>query len=388
MKSVLFYIARYPGYGGIESITTLFANHLASDLKYKVSIISCVQQDESILLEKLNSGILFYKLPNIKKINSEENQTFFNKIVEDNHIDTIIYQDSYYPNEDLLINVSNRNHINIICVEHNAPDCGIKSMRFAINSTPWYNIYRKIKINYFNRLGSIKEKKRKQKLYHFCNKYIVLSKGYIPIFLELNKISNPNKIEAIENPISIPIIDKFINKDNICLYVGRFSNQKGLMYLLNIWREVEKDKNCNDWKLILVGDGDKRLEVEKYICKENLKRVYLEGFKTNVIPYYKKASILCMTSIFEGFPMVLPEAMGYGVVPIAFNSFAAINDIIDNNKNGFIIKPYDIKAYKDSLVKLMKETELRQKLALNSIDKTKDFTPEKIWRKWDKVINK
>lgn len=385
MKSILFYIARYPGYGGIENITTLLANHFSSS--NKVSILSCTQQDKDTLLQKLNSKISYYTLPNNTNIRAEENQKLFDQIIKVNEIDTIIYQDSYYPNEKLLLNVKDREKINVICVEHSAPDCSIKSMKYALTKNPWYNFYNLAKILYFHNLGIIKIKKRKQELYNFCNKYVLLSKGYIPIFIKLNKITNISKIKAIENPISIPILEVLPQKDKICLFVGRFSGEKGLMTLLKIWNNIEKDIRYTDWKFIMVGDGEKRLEVEYQIKKYGLQRIQLEGFKTDLTPYYKKASILCMTSIFEGFPLTLPEAMGNGVVPIVFNTFAAVSDIIDNEKNGIIIHEYNDIKYANQLKELMSNSFKREKLAQSAICKAHKFSQNEIFKKWEELIN-
>lgn len=385
MKSILFYITRYPGYGGIENITTLLANHLLM-IGYKVSILSFIQQDEINLLNQLNHNVSFYKLPNKANINAKENQYFLNQIVTDNNITTIIYQDCYFPNENLLLNVTNRNNINIICVEHTAPDCSIKGMKHGIKQVPWYNFYQIVKILFFNILGLKRAKKRKQTLYNFCNKYVVLSKGYIPIFLKLNHIKNSTKILAIENPISIPISENLNEKENICLFVGRFSPEKGLKYLLKIWQEIEKSSKYKEWKLIMVGDGPERIKVESYIKNNKLTRVQLEGFQSNVSDYYKRASILCMTSIFEGFPLTLPEAMSNGVIPIAFNSFAAISDIIDHKNNGILINPFNTRIYTENLIKLIEQPTYRKQLAKNAILKAQNFLPNLIWNKWEKII--
>ena len=94
MKSILFYITRYPGYGGIENITTLLANHLSLRKHYKVSILSCFQQGEKELSPLLHTDIMLFKLPNPTYIKAVENQIFYNQIITDNQIDTIIYQDS------------------------------------------------------------------------------------------------------------------------------------------------------------------------------------------------------------------------------------------------------------------------------------------------------
>lgn len=386
MKSILFYIARYPGYGGIENITTLLANYLSSEKQYKVSILSCTQQAEEELLTKLNKNVQFYKLPNNAVINAEENQNCFNQIITENDIDTVIYQDSYFPNEKLLLNIINRNKIKIICVEHSAPDNGIKNMKYALKNTSLYNLYLLAKICYFHGLGILKTQKRKQELYTFCNKYVVLSPGYIPILLKMNNIKDSSKIIAIENPISQPVQEEMPPKEKSCLFVGRFTSEKGIPYLLKIWKKIEENQNLNEWKLMMVGDGVKRKEIETYIKKNNLKRVKLEGFKNDVSPYYEKASIFCMTSIFEGFPLTLPEAMGNGAVPVAFNSFAASTDIIDNNKNGILIQPYNEAMYIQRLTSLMSEDKEREKLANNALKKARIFTQQSIWDKWNKLL--
>ena len=82
--------------------------------------------------------------------------------------------------------------------------------------------------------------------------------------------------------------------------------------------------------------------------KMGLKRITFEDFQIP-IEYYKRASILCMISAFEGFPMVLPEAMNYKVIPIIFNSYSSAQDIIENEIDGFLIPPFDINKYQKKI---------------------------------------
>ena len=115
-------------------------------------------------------------------------------------------------------------------------------------------------------------------------------------------------------------------KENTVLFVGRIDNRsKKIFTLLDIWENIDID----DWKLVIVGDGPDKKEVEKKANK--IKNIEMVGFK---VPdeYYKKASIFCMTSIFEGFPMSLTEAMQNGCVPIIFGSFPAAYDIIKDQE--------------------------------------------------------
>lgn len=386
MKSILFYIARYLGYGGIENVTTLLANYLSSEKHYKVSILSCHQQAEEELLPKLHTNVNFFKLPDPNHINTVENQNYYNQIIIDEHINTIIYQDSYYPNEHLLFNTSNRKRIKIICVEHSAPNNGLISIRQAIKQNPWYNLYTYAKIFYFHGMGILKMKKRKQLLYAYCDKYVVLSPGYVPIFMKMNNLTNNDKIEVIGNPISISLLNKMPAKEKICLFTGRFTSSKGILHLLDIWKKIEQIPNCKDWKLIMVGDGEQRNEIEAYIHNDHLTRVQLEGFKKEVAPYYQKASLFLMTSIFEGFPLTLPEAMGNGVVPVVFNSFAAIPDIIDSDVNGILIPPFNKEIFINRLSALMQNRNEINRLAQNALKKAQEFSQSTIWAKWNKLL--
>ncbi|WP_462401020.1 glycosyltransferase [Bacteroides clarus] len=386
MSSILFYIARYPGYGGIENVTTLLANYLSVEKRHKVSILSCYQQNEKELLPKLHANVSFFKLPTPTCINTVENQNYYNQIVIDNHIDTIIYQDSYYPNEHLLLNTPNRNCIKIICVEHSAPNNGLISTYQALKKNPWYNFYIYAKIVYFHGLEIFKTKKRKQRLYAFCDKYVVLSPGYIPIFIKMNKLTNTDKIEAIGNPISLSLLSEVPAKEKICLFIGRFTSSKGILHLLNIWKKIEQTPCCKEWKLIMVGDGEQRNEIEAYIYNNHLERVQIEGFKKEVIPYYQKASFFLMTSLFEGFPLTLPEAMGSGVVPIAFNSFAAIPDIITPDIDGILIPPFNEELFAKRLISLIQNQDERERLAKNTLKKAQDFSQLAIWSKWNKLL--
>lgn len=79
-----------------------------------------------------------------------------------------------------------------------------------------------------------------------------------------------------------------------------------------------------------------------------LKRITFHGF-LDPVEFYKRSRCLLMTSNFEGFGMVLVEAMQYGCVPFAYNSFESLTDIIDNGYNGFIIPPFNTDKYVEYL---------------------------------------
>lgn len=80
---------------------------------------------------------------------------------------------------------------------------------------------------------------------------------------------------------------------------------------------------------------------------------------------YKRAQIICVSSTYEGFSLVLTEALQYGVIPVAFDSFESVHDIIDTGKNGFLVKPFQINYYANILKSLMFNDNLRQQIQMN-----------------------
>jgi glycosyltransferase involved in cell wall biosynthesis len=103
--------------------------------------------------------------------------------------------------------------------------------------------------------------------------------------------------------------------------------------------------------------------------------------------YYSDSSIFCLTSNFEGFPMVLPEAMAFGVVPFAFDSFPAVHDIIEDGKTGVLVKPFSIKEYADKLAQLMDDGKERARMSENCMKYVTRFSLDNIVNQWVTLIN-
>lgn len=134
--------------------------------------------------------------------------------------------------------------------------------------------------------------------------------------------------------------------------------------------------------MMLVGDGiDKRI-IQNLIVKHKLERIQITGF-TNPMQYYEKAKILLLPSYTEGFGMVLLEAMQNECIPIVFDSSMGFKDIIDNNKNGFIINALNKEKYIEKCKFLMDNEDIRQKMATQCYLKVANsFNMEKIGTEW------
>jgi len=114
-------------------------------------------------------------------------------------------------------------------------------------------------------------------------------------------------------------------------------SHKNISSALRIWSNL-RNYGYNDWCLKIVGDGPDLEQFENYAKENNLDNVFFEGSKSNVLLYYQEAKVFIMTSKFEGFGMTLTEAQQNGCVPIVFDNFDTLHDIVINNYNGFIIE--------------------------------------------------
>lgn len=379
--NILFVLQRYPGFGGIENVTATLSEAFCSKLGHNVVIFSTSRQkNDSQMIKNKCWKYITSDLKGSLLI------SFFQRIVKENNIDLIIYQDSYVPEEYLIENLD-RSNLKIIVCEHNTPNCLEIGLKNSVKETPFFSFKGLVRrILYPSRLCDTytKSKKRHQKMVDLSDSYILLSETFKQTLLDYYGIKS-KKIIAITNPISSEKQYKFKSqaKEKIVLFVGRLTKQKGVNYLIDIWKIIEK--NHHDWKLMIIGDGEERNFIEKKISKYNLKNIHIEGYQSDVYSYYRKASILFMTSIFEGFGLVLAEAMSYGVVPIAFNSYESISDIIDHNFNGFLVTPFDLQEYTKKFEMAISDDNF-DKMSYNAISKSNNFDILNVLKYWEHIL--
>lgn len=200
-----------------------------------------------------------------------------------------------------------------------------------------------------------------RKIYKLSDKIILLSPHFIDLFEKIYKIKDETKLTSIPNPCRFITSDKPFSilqkKDKIVLIVARLlESQKNLLRALSIWKEIEKDDSLKDWNLTIVGDGPDKGKYLDYIHSNKLKRVNLVG-QQNPVSYYSRTAIFMMTSSYEGFPMTLLEAQYYGCVPIVFDTFESLRDIIKSDHNGIIINKHNDSDFTNQLKKLMSDSD-------------------------------
>ena len=227
--------------------------------------------------------------------------------------------------------------------------------------------------------------------YAAADKVVLLTKGYIPMFQKYGKFHDEKKFCVIPNALSLPdILDKpdyDSNKKNVVLVVARLEEiQKRISLVLKLWEQVAKDDRSKDWELLIAGEGIYKNQYEEYVRTHNIPRLKFLG-RVSPALYYTEASIFMMTSRSEGFPLTLNEAMQYGVVPLAFDSFASIRDIINDGENGYIIPEMDMNTYIEKILTLMGNPDMRRRMAMNALNSCRRYLPERIGEMWWNLLN-
>lgn len=323
----------------------------------------------------------------IKNIDDAQCVISYRKYLTENKIDVVINQDALYV--DFYNNVGDL-PIKVISVIHNNPLMNynhlLNDLLTLRNSSLLERMKRIVRcLLYFRVKKQLREyiDKRFVNIISSSDKILMLSPYYVESLKKFG-ISVENKFDYVYNPNSFPLQTSLFKKKKEIIYVGRLDNRsKKVGRLIKVWSKV--GKKYPDWNLTIVGDGPDRNQLEVLKKKYQVGNLTFEGFQSP-IEYYKRASIICMTSSFEGFPMVLVEAMQFGCVPIAFDSFEAIHDVIIPEKTGELVKPFKIKDYINKLSNLIDDDTKRTTMSDAASMYVARFDVKTIADRWEYIL--
>ncbi|MEH1829420.1 MAG: glycosyltransferase family 4 protein [Nostoc sp.] len=234
-------------------------------------------------------------------------------------------------------------------------------------------------------LGRVWKKLRKL-TYSYADKIVVQSNSAFSYFLDTLKI---NTCIIIPNPVLLPpkvqnISDKVVGNYSL-MAMGRFEIQKGFDILLKAFAKI-KD-TYPKWKLIILGDGSLRFELESLRDELGLSnQVYLPGKTNNPYEFLREANIFVMSSRYEGFPNALCEAMACGLPVISTDCPSGPREIIRDGVDGILVPSENVYALATAMERLMSNEQERQHLAANASDVTQRFSLEKVMGMWEKLI--
>lgn len=202
-----------------------------------------------------------------------------------------------------------------------------------------------------------------------------------------SRLSNVN---VLPNPLVYEPVMKPLNKEKVILAAGRLDawHVKGFDVLMKAWNIVSA-KNP-DWTLIVAGSGSNEslIYLRSILTKDALKKVEFTGFVKDIRALYRKSSIFVLSSRYEGFGMVLVEAMSQGCACVTTDYNGRQKEIINDAKYGIVCHPDDVMSLAESLCMIINDEFLRTKIQNASIERSKDFSLSNIMVKWNCIISK
>ena len=374
--------------GGIGVVTSTLANKFIEEGHHVV--LASFLQPPAEMLAKFDKKVVVESLG--AYTNNDEIVSNLRTLLISNKVDIIINQLGLPFLPCKVINKAKKGlNIKTIAFYHNSPDTNarIKDVEIALSAT--HNPLKKAMLN--AKMFAFKQitSRSMKYVYQHTDLYMVLSPSFVKKFKEFTGITHPDHLQVLTNPVTIDSSSydySLSKKQKEIIYMGRIDyNQKRVYRVVDTWAKLEPV--FPDWKLTIVGDGTARKDIEKQVKEYGLQRVSFEGFQQPK-PYYERASILMLTSEYEGFPLVLAECMSFGVIPAVYNSYSAVCDIIDDGKDGIVLpyhkNGYDANEAADMIANIMKDDGKREQMSLAAIKKSKEYSVEKIYQEWEKVF--
>jgi len=384
--------------GGIGRMTTVLTDHFRKRYGWKVFSIYAFKASKDCVLTD-NDGEIQLRLHDRLGFRSLSNNYIqAADFIKNNNIQVVIIQTSMDVAAKLkksLILIGQEN-VKLISVLHYSPgtdEFPISTEELRKNliqrKSILKNLAKAIVSPFYNQLEHSATVQAYRNAYKYGDATVLLSNSYIPLYKQYASLTEISKLKAIPNsiPFQYTLSEKEIkNKKKTALMVGRMVEfPKRVSTILHIWQKIEKDSKARDWDLKIVGDGPDLEKFKKEASVLNLQRCMFTG-RQDPLNFYLDASIFMMTSEFEGFPMTLVEAQQMGCVPIAFDSFGTLKEVVTNDFNGYIIPNNDVEKFTETTLDLMSDLDKRSQLLTNGLVSCKKYNQDSICAMWKSLI--
>lgn len=208
--------------------------------------------------------------------------------------------------------------------------------------------------------------------------FVVLTKGNL-------KEWDLNNTHVIPNPLPFHKGDMANLENKVVIAVGKQSFQKGYDRLIQCWIEVQK--HFPEWQLHIFGSKDPGKETEKQVERLQLSStIKLFEPVRNIREKFTASSIHVLSSRYEGFGMVIIEAMACGLPSVSFDCPYGPSDIIDDGKNGFLIPNGDIDALAKALMDVMGDFKKRKEMGKYAFESVDRFAMPVIGKQWKNLF--
>ncbi len=170
------------------------------------------------------------------------------------------------------------------------------------------------------------------------------------------------------------------------IMVGRYNDAKGYDYLTEAWAIVHQKHP--DWKLNIYGSGELHDEVERWIRDKHLENSMIMHEPTNqIMEKYLESSICVLSSIYEGFPLVIMEAMSCGVPCVSFDTPFGPRNIIKDGEDGILVEYLNSQALAENICKVIEDDHLRRQLGEKAKQNIQRFSQDAIMKQWTDLFD-
>ena len=362
-------------YAGIERILTCKMNYIARQTSHVVYLATYEQQNKPLPFP-LNTNISHISLNIIMPQRSDMtlyqwlNAYFvaryrflhqFKQLINNIAPDIVVTTIYSYQVLDIIINICHEKGIKTIMESHTQGETITLAYKFKYNRILFY-------------LFSLWDCYIMRSL-KFCNYVVTLTKQDIPFWQKYSK-----RILVIPNMLTITPKKVVDYETKRVISAGRYMSEKGFDMLLEAWHLLPKQ--FGDWHLYIFGNGDRSVYL-KIVEKYNMDgTVHLMSATNDIAEEFSKSSLYVMSSRYEGFGLVLAEAMSCGLPCISFDCPYGPREIIKDKEDGLLAKNKDIEDLAHKMVLLMSDAELRRKMGERAIKNIARYEPQAIMNQW------
>lgn len=362
--------------GGVERVLTLKANYFAEHFDYDITIILTEGKDKPFFyplsnkVKVVNLDIGFEELWSCSFV-----KKFFVYVKKQYLFKKLLKQELMRIRPDITVSLLRR-EINFIT---SIQDGSKKIGELHINRAHYRNFEGKDANGLKNLFAKYWMKSLLSKL-RKLDRLVVLTEKDRETWVELNNVI------AIPNPLSISPAEKSDLSKKRVIAIGRYCHEKGYDHLLQAWAIVQE--KCLEWHLAIFGDGDrtvyKRMIDELHI---DPKRCILYERTSDVISEYVNSSIAVCSSRFEGFGMVIVEAMACGLPVVSFDCPWGPRAIIRDGEDGVLVENGNVNQLAEALVQMIQHPEQRKTMADKTIENVKRFRIDQIAERWKSLFD-
>lgn len=346
--------------GGIERVLTTKANYLADVLGYEVHIITARQKGRKEFFP-LSERIIRHDL-------DANDRMFLFKYRK--RLDTLLGK----IRPDITVTVCD----NSLYALTRCTDGSVKVGEFHFSHEKFLMKYG----NYvFGRLYASLRTRRLENAVRKLDRFVVLTMADKEDWEKVRP-----DVEQIYNPLSFVSQDVSPLTAKRCMAAGRLEGQKNFKDLITAWQTVSA--RHPDWTLSIYGNGSQRDALQSQINSAGLQgKVILEGNTSNVRKEMLDSSCLVMSSRFEGFPMILLEALTTGLPIVSYDCPKGPSEVVTIGANGYLAKVGDTGTLAQGICSVIANEDLRRRFGAESKRRSENFTLEKTMERWDRLFS-